>query len=112
MTRTVAAILALALIASCSNRGDRSRHVVSRAVSGPILAACLSAGRTGATRERCGCVQSVANTSLSSGDQRLGASFFSDPHRAQEIRQSDSSANAAFWERWKAFGDEAARICK
>ena len=57
-------------------------------------------------------IQGVANITLSGGDQRLGASFFNDPHRAQEIRQSDNGTHEAFWERWKAFGDQAARQCK
>jgi hypothetical protein len=71
----------------------------------------MQTGRKGATRDRCGCVQAVANKSLSSSDQRLGASFFADPHKAQEIRQSTSNSHSEFWNRWKAFGDEAAKIC-
>ncbi len=113
MTRVIAGVLITALLAGCGgNRADRERTVVARSASGPISAACLVAGRKGATRARCGCVQGVANITLSGGDQRLGASFFNDPHRAQEIRQSDNGAHEAFWERWKAFGDQAARQCK
>ena len=76
-----------------------------------IIAACMQAARGGATRERCGCVQAVANRSLNSSDQRLGASFFSDPHRAQEIRQSSNASHSDFWQRWKEFGDEAEKLC-
>lgn len=113
MTRVLAGLLIAALVAGCgSNRADRARHVVARAASGPIASACMIAGRGGATRARCGCVQGVANITLTGGDQRLGASFFNDPHRAQEIRQSDNGAHEAFWQRWKAFGAEAARQCK
>ncbi|GHF73839.1 hypothetical protein [Seohaeicola zhoushanensis] len=114
MKRIVIAALVLTLVAACGGRSHRSHsgssHVV--ASSGPILTACLQAGRKGATRQTCGCAQAVADARLSSSDQKLGASFFSNPHRAQEIRQSSSSSHSAFWERWKAFGDEAEKVCK
>ena len=111
MKRIIATLLVMTLAASCGGRSDRSSHSVTRFANGPITAACMETGRNGATRERCGCVQAVANKSLTSSDQALGASFFRDPHRAQEIRQSASSSHSAFWLRWKAFGDEAAKIC-
>ena len=111
MKRVVIAAMVVTLVASCG--GGKSRTVVSRNTvsSGPIATACMQAGRSGASYTRCGCVQSVADASLSHGDQRLGASFFSDPHRAQEIRQSDKIGHSEFWKRWKAFGDKAAEIC-
>lgn len=111
MKRIVIAALVLTLVASCGGRAHKSSTRVV-ATSGPILTACLQAGRKGATRQTCGCAQAVADARLSGSDQRLGASFFSDPHRAQEIRQSTSSSHSAFWERWKAFGDEAEKVCK
>jgi hypothetical protein len=57
-------------------------------------------------------VQSVANRSLSSGDQRLAATFFANPHRAQEVRQSDSPTKEAFWKRYKTFAKSAEGTCK
>lgn len=113
MKRMVFAALALTLVASCGG-GNRSHSGSTRVVatSGPILSACLQAGRKGATRQSCGCVQAVADARLSSSDQRLGASFFADPHRAQEIRQSDRTSHAEFWKRWSDFGNEAEKLCK
>ena len=113
VSKVLAGVLIVVLVAGCgSNRADRARHVVARAASGPIASACMVAGRGGATRARCGCVQSVADVTLTGSDQRLGASFFSDPHRAQEIRQSDNASHEAFWKRWKDFGATAAQQCK
>ncbi|ASP23126.1 arginine transporter [Antarctobacter heliothermus] len=83
-----------------------------RVSSGPISDACLRAGRSGATRQRCGCIQSVANSDLTSSDQRLAATFFADPHRAQETRQSDNPRNEAFWKRYKAFAARAESACR
>lgn len=111
VSRLIAITLILTLTAACGNRNDRER-AVTRGFANPILAACLSAGRSGATRERCGCAQAVANRSLTASDQALGATFFADPHRAQVIRQSVRTGHGEFWERWKAFGAEAAKLCK
>ena len=113
MKRIVMAGLVVMLVASCGGRAQHLRTVSVQAVSsGPILSACMQAGRSGATRQSCGCVQAVANKTLSDSDQRLGASFFSNPHRAQEIRQSPNAVHSAFWKRWSAFGDQAAKQCK
>ena len=109
------AIAALVLLAACGGRsgwGGGSSGARVATASGPIATACLQAGRQGATSNKCGCVQAVANRTLSSSDQALGSSFFKDPHRAQEIRQSSSPRNEAFWAKWKAFGDEAEQVCK
>ena len=43
----------------------------------------------------CGCVQSAANRELNAADQRLAASFFADPPKAQDIRQSDNPRHEA-----------------
>jgi len=81
------------------------------AMAGPIESACLRSDRDAASRQLCGCIQNVADATLTGSDQRLAASFFKDPHRAQEIRQSDSRSHAAFWERYKAFGETAEAYC-
>ncbi|RLJ60470.1 hypothetical protein BCF46_0671 [Litoreibacter meonggei] len=84
----------------------------SAALAGPIERACLKADRKAASRPLCNCVQQVADLTLSSGDQRLAATFFSDPHRAQVIRQSDNSGHEKFWKRYKQFGANAESYCR
>ena len=85
---------------------------VVRFATGPIYSACLGAGRAGATQQRCGCVQWVADRQLTAEQQRRGAKYFSDQHDLQEVRQSDGRSDAAFWEAWKAFGSSAGEICR
>ena len=43
---------------------------------------------------------------------RLAATFFADPHRAQEVRQSRSRRHEAFWERYENFGQAAETFCR
>lgn len=82
------------------------------AAAGPIERACLKADRKAASRPLCNCVQQVADLTLDNGDQRMAATFFKDPHRAQEIRQSDNSSHERFWKRYKAFGTSAETYCR
>lgn len=79
--------------------------------AGPIQNACLSSDRAGANRALCSCIQSAADRTLTRRDQRLAASFFEDPHRAQEIRQSDRRSHETFWQRYRAFGETAEAFC-
>lgn len=81
------------------------------AVSAPIESACMKSGRQSANRLLCGCIQDVADITLSRSDQRAAAKFFRDPHRAQEIRQSDRSSHEAFWKRYRNFGETAEAFC-
>lgn len=81
------------------------------AAADPIGNACLKSGRPGASRELCGCIQSVADHYLNRKDQKLAATFFRNPHRAQEIRQSDRRSHEAFWKRYKQFGAAAETSC-
>ncbi|MGJ8625963.1 MAG: hypothetical protein ACSHXB_03290 [Sulfitobacter sp.] len=119
MIRIFVASVALASLAAC---GGGSRYSSSNAgrgytpqpvlfATGPIHRACVSANRKAATPSRCGCVQAVADQSLSASDQRRGAKMFKDPHKAQEVRQSDNPSNERFWLAWKAFGQNAAAAC-
>ena len=78
--------------------------------AGKIERACNKSDRN-ASRAVCSCIQRVADAALSRSDQSLAAKFFRDPQLAQETRQSGSARKEAFWERYKAFGDKAARIC-
>ncbi|UYV36689.1 arginine transporter [Rhodobacteraceae bacterium D3-12] len=82
-----------------------------RLASGPISKACLSSDRKARSRERCGCIQAVANDSLNGSDQRLAASFYNDPHRAQVIRQSDNTSHERFWLTYKDYAEKAASVC-
>jgi len=76
-----------------------------------IRKACLKADRAGATRELCNCIQGVADQSLKRKEQRMAASFFKDPHKAQVMRQSDNRNHEVFWTRYKAFGVAAEETC-
>lgn len=102
-------------VAACGggNRADRGVYAPQvKIASGPIADACVRAGRKGATRQLCGCVQGVADQSLSSADQRLARTFFADPHQAQVIRQSDNPRHEEFWRRYKAFAERAEQLCR
>lgn len=76
-----------------------------------IERACMNSNRRAASQPLCGCIQRVADQMLTRRDQRMAAKFFKDPHRAQEIRQSDRSTHEEFWKRYKAFGQSAGKIC-
>jgi len=91
-------------------RGGKSTAVM-RSASGPISQACMASDRKARSPALCGCVQAAANMNLSSNDQRLAASFFSNPHRAQEIRQSDNAGHEKFWKKYKEFSETAEAIC-
>lgn len=80
--------------------------------TGPIFRACQADNRKAASRARCGCVQAVAERSLSNADQKRGAKFFKDPGALQEVRQSDNPRNERFWLAWKAFGQDATAQCR
>ena len=80
------------------------------ASAGPIDRACIKAGRT-QSRALCGCIQQVADKTLSSADQRRAAAFFKDPHKAQEVRQSDRRSDESFWQRYKNFAATAEGLC-
>ncbi|EPX80891.1 hypothetical protein [Litoreibacter arenae] len=84
----------------------------SAAVAGPIERACNKSDRKSVSRPLCNCVQQVADLTLDARDQRLAATFFSDPHRAQVIRQSDDRGHEAFWKRYKQFGASAEGYCR
>ncbi|MBK5932667.1 hypothetical protein C8N32_10690 [Rhodovulum imhoffii] len=80
------------------------------AQAGPIERACLQSDR-GPSRSLCGCIQDVADMTLSGSDQRRAIKFFRDPHQAQVVRQSDRRDDEAFWKRYKRFGQAAASYC-
>jgi len=112
-----ATFLGLAVfLAGCGGSGprDADRVVVMRSAPvafGPISKACLQSGRDGRTRELCGCIQAAADKTLTNSQQRRAVSFYSDPHRAQEIRQSKRSVDEEFWDAYVRYGKLAEQLC-
>ncbi len=84
---------------------------VTRGGSGPIERACNASDRRASDPVLCNCVQQTADLTLSGGDQSLAATFFSNPQRAQDIRQSDRASDEAFWTRYKEFANAARTYC-
>lgn len=85
---------------------------VPLAMAGPIDKACVRTKRGAHQPAMCGCAQQVANQMLSRSDQRMAASFFRDPQKAQTVRTSDRDSDAAFWDRYRAFTNAAERYCR
>lgn len=82
------------------------------AMSGPIDSACIRSDRARGNAPLCGCIQRVADQTLSRSDQRRAAAFFRDPHQAQEVRMSKTDADNAFWARYKQFAGTAEAYCR
>lgn len=85
--------------------------VSSLAAAGPIERACMGSDRAAGNRALCGCIQKVADMTLQGHDQRRAATFFKDPEKAHATWISQSSADDAFWERYKSFGTTAEAYC-
>lgn len=81
------------------------------AVAGPIDSACIRSDRAASNRQTCGCIQQVADQTLSRADQRRAARFFRDADAAQEVRMSKSDSDNAFWARYKNFAAAAEAYC-
>lgn len=81
------------------------------ASAGVVERACLKSDRKAASRSLCGCIQDVADISLSGSDQKTAASLFADPQKSQDIRQSDNRSNETFWLRYKKFGEQVEMFC-
>jgi hypothetical protein len=111
-------ILILAVIVSAcsgarhSNRsGDLLSPLVAPSATGPVSRACIASDRKARSGDLCGCIQVAANQTLGPNDQQLAASFYNDPQRAQDIRQSGRSKDAVFWEKYKNYSALAEAIC-
>jgi len=105
------------LLAGCGGGGDRSRSSGGFAgampfAAGPISQACMVSGRSARSSTLCGCIQAAADQTLSGSQQRRAVAFYSDPHSAQEIRQSDRASDRSFWQAYRAYGDRAERLCR
>ncbi len=79
--------------------------------AGTIERACLGSDRP-KSRALCGCIQQAADVTLNGQEQRMAARFFADPHRAQQVRQSDRARDEQFWSRYKRFGATAEAYCR
>lgn len=77
----------------------------------PIERACLQSNRSAANRTLCSCVGQAAQRTLTGSQMREGARFFSDPQRAQDVRQSDRRRHEEMWQAWRNFGDTAEQMC-
>lgn len=72
---------------------------------------CKSSDRAAATGTLCGCIQDVADLTLSAKDQKTAVKFFKDPELAQAKRQSDRASDEDFWARYKQFTKAAQQLC-
>ena len=81
------------------------------AAPGVINRACQKADRNAATPRLCGCIQKVANSSLSMGERRKVAKWFKDPAKAEKVRMSARGWDELLWKRYKAFGQRAREQC-
>ncbi|HWL56941.1 MAG TPA: hypothetical protein VNQ78_09750 [Paracoccus sp. (in: a-proteobacteria)] len=81
------------------------------AVAGPIDSACIRSERKARSGALCGCIQQVADMTLSRSDQRRAARFFKDAEEAQAVRMSKTDADNAFWNRYKNFAATAEAYC-
>ncbi|MEP5152549.1 hypothetical protein [Planktotalea sp.] len=97
LTLTVAALLSPALPAQLD--------------AGRIARECVKSDRKAANRRLCNCIEKAARGTLKKSDHQLASSFFKNPHRSQEIRQSDRSSHESFWKRYKEFGARAQQMC-
>lgn len=105
------------LLAGCGGGGkskpNRGAPLRSAPMAfGPISKACMSSDRKARSRALCGCIQAVADKTLSGAQQRRAVKFYSDPHLAQETRQSDRANDERFWKAYKAYGNQAESTCR
>ncbi len=102
------------VLAGCGGSPQRSASSIARSApvaSGPISRACLQSNRETRSPRLCGCVQAAANQTLSQAQQRRAVAFYTDPHLAQVIRQSDRAVDKRFWEAYVAYGERAEQLC-
>lgn len=78
-------------------------------LAGPVGNACMKSRN--ASGPVCGCIDQVADSTLSRGDQRRAAGFFKDPDKAQQVRMSDRKSDEDFWLRYKNFAATAEAYC-
>ncbi|WP_333682941.1 hypothetical protein [Pontibaca methylaminivorans] len=81
-------------------------------LAGPIDRACRQSARAAATSQLCGCLQSLADTTLKRSDHRRVARFFNKPDKAQKLRQSNRRRDAELWQRYRGYADLAEQVCR
>lgn len=81
------------------------------AFAGPVERACNKSDRDAANGQVCACIQKVADITLNGADQRRAAKLMNDPERANATWISQTAADDAFWNRYKAFGEQAEAYC-
>lgn len=118
--KKVLSVAIILLLAGCggSSRFDKvgggaryNAPAVKPFASGPISRACLASDRKARSRELCGCVQAVADQTLTGGQQAKAVKFYSDPQKAQDIRQSKRPGDKAFWKAYSDYGKRAEQTC-
>lgn len=107
--RVFLALTCILALVACG--GSRPNSGSTRGATGEISRACLAADRSAASVQLCTCVQGVANRELSSRDRSRVATFFAEPEVAHAIKISDSRANDAFWDRYRAFIEASRAQC-
>lgn len=101
-------------LAGCggANRFEGDPRAGRPVASGPISDVCLRSDRKARSPALCGCIQAVANQTLSGAEQRRAVGFYSDPHSAQEVRTSTRLGDQRFWEAYTAYAERAERVCR
>jgi hypothetical protein len=85
--------------------------VYAPTATGPINSACLASDRRARSSQLCGCIQAVANQTLTRSDQVRAVKFYDNPQAAQDTRQSSSASDERFWDAYSDYGKRAAQIC-
>lgn len=111
--RNFLCFICVAALAGCGGGSSSSQNTVSRtAGTGVLERACNSSDRSAANRTLCNCIQQAADLTLSDADQRLAVTFYRNPNRAQEVRQSNRASDEAFWKRYKNYSEAAQSYCR
>jgi hypothetical protein len=111
MKQTVLFCVLLGLAGCGGGRSAGPAPGAPSSASGPISTACLQSDRKARSPALCGCIQAVADRTLGAADQRRAVGFYSDPHAAQVIRQSDRGGDRSFWRSYTNYALEAERVC-
>jgi len=113
--RTISAPIAITPNANTSASATEASYQapdVKPFANGPIQRACANSDRKARSRELCGCIQAVADETLSNSEQSRAVGFYKDPHSAQEVRQSDDLSDERFWKTYTNYAKSAERICR
>jgi len=100
-------------LAACGgpSRFEGGMRAARPMASGPISESCLASGRKARSAALCGCIQAVANDTLSGPDQRRAVRFYRDLQSAQDTRQSQRAGDRRFWTAYIAYAERAERVC-